>query len=98
MDLKLPALTFLVLSTARPAAAFKNAAALPGSRRCSFARGRELAARFTLEPDGLRLEVEEQSARYPITIDPIAQQAYLKSAAVGTTQAGIMCRRFHERG
>ena len=40
------------------------------------------------EPDGLRLEVEERSARYPITIDPIAQQAYLKPAAVGTTQAG----------
>ena len=52
------------------------------------AQGRELAARFTREPDGLRLEVEERSARYPITIDPIAQQAYLKPAAVGTSQAG----------
>jgi hypothetical protein len=52
------------------------------------AQGRELAARFIREPDGLRLEVEERSARYPITIDPIAQQAYLKPAAVGTTQAG----------
>ena len=52
------------------------------------AQGRELPARFTLEPDGLRLEVEERSSSYPITIDPIAQQAYLKPAAVGTTQAG----------
>jgi hypothetical protein len=34
------------------------------------AQGRELAARFTREPGGLRLEVEERSARYPVTIDP----------------------------
>ena len=52
------------------------------------ARGRELPARFVREPDGLRLEVEERGADYPITIDPIAQQAYLKPAAVGSTQAG----------
>jgi hypothetical protein len=52
------------------------------------AQGRELAARFTREPNGLRLEVEERSERYPITIDPVAQQAYLKPAAVGATQAG----------
>jgi trimeric autotransporter adhesin len=52
------------------------------------AEGRELVARFTREPDGLRLEVEERGAHYPITIDPIAQQAYLKPAAVGITQAG----------
>src|SRR5207245_871265 len=52
------------------------------------AQGRELAARFTSEPQGLRLEVEERGARYPITIDPVAQQAYLKPAAVGSTQAG----------
>ena len=36
---------------------------------------------------GVRLLVEERGARYPLTIDPIAQQAYLKPAAVGTTQA-----------
>ena len=38
------------------------------------------------------LLVDERGARYPLTIDPIAQQAYLKSdnngAGVGTTQAG----------
>ncbi|HEY2858763.1 MAG TPA: FG-GAP repeat protein [Terracidiphilus sp.] len=52
------------------------------------AQGRELAARFLAEPERLRLEVDERGARYPITIDPIAQQAYLKPAAVATTQAG----------
>ncbi len=51
-------------------------------------QGRELAARFSSEPDGLRLKVDERGAKYPITIDPLAQQAYLKPAAVGTTQAG----------
>lgn len=38
--------------------------------------------------DTFRLIVDERGARYPITIDPLAQQAYLKPAAVGTTQAG----------
>jgi hypothetical protein len=52
------------------------------------ADGRELAARFTRERDGLRLEVDERGARYPITIDPTVQQAYLKPAAVGISQAG----------
>ena len=36
-------------------------------------------------PARITLTVEEHSARYPITIDPIA---YLKPAAVGTTQVG----------
>ena len=52
------------------------------------ADGRKLPAGFTLEHKGLRLDVDERSARYPITIDPIAQQAYLKPAQVGTFQAG----------
>jgi hypothetical protein len=52
------------------------------------AQGRDLEARFSRESGGLRLEVEENGARYPITIDPIAQQAYLKPAAVGNSQAG----------
>ena len=52
------------------------------------AEGRKLAARFTQESRGLRLDVEERGARYPITIDPVAQQAYLKPNAVGNTQAG----------
>ncbi len=45
------------------------------------ADGRTLPARF--EPSGIhgfRLLVDESTARYPITIDPIAQQAYLKAS------------------
>ncbi len=43
-----------------------------------------LASHF--EPAGersFRLVVEERAARYPITIDPIAQQAYLKASNTG---------------
>jgi hypothetical protein len=45
---------------------------------------RELPARFAVE-DGhlLRLTVDDAQARYPITIDPVAQQAYLKAANAG---------------
>ncbi len=61
------------------------------------ADGKVLSSRFELadaQPSTLniqpvvRLLVDERGARYPLTIDPIAQQAYLKPAAVGTTQAG----------
>jgi len=49
--------------------------------------GRELPARFHQAGSGaLRLEVDDSEAVYPLTVDPIAQQAYLKPAAVGTTQ------------
>ena len=34
-------------------------------------------------PPAVRLLVEERGARYPITIDPIAQQAYLKASNTG---------------
>jgi hypothetical protein len=48
------------------------------------ADGRVLAARFVptvaSAPRALRLVVEETAARYPLTIDPIAQQAYLKAS------------------
>lgn len=52
------------------------------------AYGRVLSARFTLEHAGLRLDIDEHDAPYPLTIDPVAQQAYLKPAVVGTSQAG----------
>ena len=53
------------------------------------AGGKVLPAHFEAAgKTGLRLLVNERGARYPLTIDPIAQQAYLKPAAVGTTQAG----------
>ncbi len=44
------------------------------------ARGSQLPARFVAKFNGLRLFVDEQGARYPITVDPIAQQAYLKAS------------------
>ena len=56
------------------------------------ADGKILPSRFAAVPAGVRLLVEERGARYPLTIDPIAQQAYLKPAAVGTTQAGDQFR------
>jgi hypothetical protein len=44
------------------------------------ADGQVLPSRFLTGPEGgLVLRVDESSARYPLTIDPIAQQAYLKS-------------------
>ncbi len=50
------------------------------------ADGKVLASHFAPAEGGVRLLVEECGARYPLTIDPIAQQAYLKPAAVGTSQ------------
>jgi len=41
------------------------------------ADGKVLASRFVAAGDGVRLLVEERGARYPITIDPIAQQAII---------------------
>ena len=52
------------------------------------ADGKVLASHFESAEGGVRLPVEERR-RYPLTIDPIAQQAYLKPADVGTTQAVI---------
>jgi hypothetical protein len=48
------------------------------------ADGKTLASRFESVGEGrVRLRVEESTARYPITIDPIAQQAYLKASNTG---------------
>ena len=44
------------------------------------AAAKQLPARFDVQPSGVRLLVNEDGARYPITIDPIAQQAYLKAS------------------
>ena len=47
------------------------------------ADGKVLPSRFVAGPSGgIILRVDESSARYPITIDPIAQQAYLKASQV----------------
>jgi trimeric autotransporter adhesin len=55
-----------------------------GGLKAWDADGTKLPVRF--EPAGetaIRIAVEDQDARYPITIDPIAQQAYLKASNTG---------------
>ena len=48
-----------------------------------------LPSRFVVTPAGrLILRVAEASATYPLTIDPIARQAYLKADAAGSANAG----------
>ncbi|MCB1629368.1 MAG: hypothetical protein KDI48_16680, partial [Xanthomonadales bacterium] len=49
------------------------------------ADGRLLPAAFEPIAQGLALAVDSRDARYPITIDPVAQQAYLKAS---NTDAG----------
>lgn len=51
------------------------------------ANGRELAARVEPEKDGVLLTLEERDAQYPLTIDPIAQQAYLKASNTGANDS-----------
>lgn len=47
------------------------------------ADGRELPARFESAGARVRLLVQERGARYPLTVDPIVQQAYLKASNTG---------------
>lgn len=49
------------------------------------ADGRGLPARFETRGANLRVLVDERGARYPLTIDPLVQQAYLKAS---NTNAG----------
>lgn len=44
------------------------------------ADGAKLPARFEPASSGLLLTVDEVGARYPLTVDPVAQQAYLKAS------------------
>jgi len=54
------------------------------------AGGRALAARFEPTQGGLRLAIDDRLADYPLTIDPIAQQAYLKASNTdGNDQLGF---------
>ncbi|MFT7485533.1 MAG: hypothetical protein ACI9F9_001383 [Candidatus Paceibacteria bacterium] len=48
------------------------------------ATGAELSAGFEVTNNGLRLVVQDAEARYPLTIDPVAQQAYLKASNAET--------------
>ncbi len=45
--------------------------------------GRDLDARFEVCDQGLLLTVDTEGASYPITIDPVAHQAYLKASNTG---------------
>lgn len=47
------------------------------------ADGKVLRSRFEPAEGGVRLLVDERGARYPVTIDPIAQQAYVKASNSG---------------
>jgi hypothetical protein len=49
------------------------------------ADGNTLAAAWQCTGDELRLSVDDERARYPLTIDPIAQQAYLKASNTEAT-------------
>jgi len=44
------------------------------------AAGRVLSAEFEMALGGLRLTVDTRGARYPITIDPVVQRAYIKTS------------------
>ncbi|MCB1205831.1 MAG: FG-GAP repeat protein, partial [Verrucomicrobiae bacterium] len=61
-----------------------DAAALTyGGLKAWDATGRLLTARFEARGTGLTVSVDDRGATYPITIDPIAQQAYLKAFNTG---------------
>jgi trimeric autotransporter adhesin len=51
------------------------------------AAGKSLPARFLTSNAGVVLSVDKRGAQYPITIDPIAQQAYLKASNTGANDS-----------
>ena len=52
-----------------------------GGLKAWDADGKKLPVRFEQAGDkGIRIAVDDREARYPVTIDPIAQQAYLKAS------------------
>ena len=60
------------------------------------AEGRELAARFAPAEGGVELQVDDEGARYPLTIDPLAQQAYLKASNTGAGDNLAALSRYRE--
>lgn len=50
--------------------------------------GRSLPTQLHANGNHVRLSVDDRGARYPITIDPLVQQAYLKTTTIGSVQAG----------
>lgn len=55
-----------------------------GGLKAWDATGRALPVRFLAASEGIAVEVEEHDAVYPVTIDPLAQQAFLKASNTGT--------------
>ena len=55
-----------------------------GGLKAWDADGRILAARFEHAAGGrVRIRVDDANARYPVTVDPVAQQVYLKASNTG---------------
>ena len=83
-------LTMQVLGDLRPVVdddrrgiAFKdrqgNALLRYAGLQVSDANGLPLVARLSIQADHLQVEVDDHNATYPITIDPLVQDAYLKA-------------------
>ncbi len=51
------------------------------------AAGRSLAAGWKVAGERLHLSIDDQAARYPLTIDPLAQQAYLKASNTNSSDS-----------
>lgn len=58
-----------------------------GGLKAWDAEGRTLPVEFVAAGDGLGIVVDERDASYPITIDPLAQQAYLKASTNGPSDS-----------
>lgn len=55
-----------------------------GGLKAWDADGRSLAARFeVVAREQVRIHVDDANARYPVTVDPVAQQVYLKASNTG---------------
>ena len=55
-----------------------------GGLKAWDADGERLCVRFVEDGVSIVVEVNDEGARYPLTIDPIAQQAYLKASNTGS--------------
>ncbi len=51
------------------------------------AEGRKLPVKFAALDDGIAIEVDDRGARYPLTIDPVAQVAYVKASNTDANDA-----------
>jgi|JI6StandDraft_1071083.scaffolds.fasta_scaffold00569_9 hypothetical protein len=56
--------------------------------KCWDADGKVLASNFSAVGEYLHLYVDDANARYPVTIDPVVHQAYLKAVSNGTADSG----------